>query len=266
MKPILEVSIDGHLFHFDMDADARLKHYLSVFKQKIFDDSGSEEVMTDINARIAELIMNAQFSSEQVVQLSLIDEIIAQLGLPDGSKYQIPNGETHSSRFSTQSSGAYNPSPDGKRLFRIKEGKTVAGVCKGISEYFQINLALIRLIFLVALIIGSLGFWIYIILWIALPSKQRSSEPELTFPGNRIFRDRMNKRLAGVCSGLAYYFQVDVAIIYTLFIVGIFFGGSTIAIYIILWITIPYAKTPAEKCELYNIPPTAENLAHFSKV
>jgi hypothetical protein len=47
--------------------------------------------------------------------------------------------------------------------------------------------------------------------------------------------------------------------------VGAFFGGSTIAIYIILWIVIPYAKTPAEKCELYNIPPTAENLAHFSK-
>lgn len=265
MKPIIEVSISGHPFYFDEDADTRLKQYLIVFKQKLTEDSGSDEVMRDIHARIAELIMSTQFSPEQVVKLSLIDDIITQLGLPDGSKYEIPNWGSQSTKSSAQSSDMYSTSYTGKRLFRIKEGKTIAGVCKGLSEYFQINLTLIRLLFLFALILGTFGFWIYIILWIALPAKQKSEEPESSLRGNRIFRDRLNKRIAGVCSGLAYYFQVDIAIIYTLFIVGAFFGGSTIAIYIILWIVIPYAKTPAEKCELYNIPPTAENLAHFSK-
>ncbi len=58
------------------------------------------------------------------------------------------------------------------RLYRSKDGATLGGVCSGISERFKVDVSLIRIIFLVAFLFGfTLGFWVYIALWIVLPEK-----------------------------------------------------------------------------------------------
>ena len=56
-----------------------------------------------------------------------------------------------------------------KRLYRSNTNKMIAGVCGGIAEYFEIDPVIVRIIAVVLLIIGSAGFWAYIILWILVP-------------------------------------------------------------------------------------------------
>jgi len=52
-----------------------------------------------------------------------------------------------------------------------KQNKRLAGVCAGLANYFNIDVTLVRVLFLVALIVGcSLGFWVYIILWAVAPN------------------------------------------------------------------------------------------------
>ena len=58
-----------------------------------------------------------------------------------------------------------------KRLFRNSHNKKIAGVCSGLADYFSIDATVVRIIFLIALLCGSLGFWAYLIVWIAAPEK-----------------------------------------------------------------------------------------------
>jgi phage shock protein C len=59
----------------------------------------------------------------------------------------------------------------GTQLFRSKDGAVLGGVCSGISERFKIDVSLVRILFLLALLSVSIGFWIYVVLWIVLPEK-----------------------------------------------------------------------------------------------
>ena len=59
----------------------------------------------------------------------------------------------------------------GKRLYRMREGRVVAGVCTGIAAYFGIDPTLVRLAFAVFTIFGGAGILIYLIAWIVIPEE-----------------------------------------------------------------------------------------------
>ena len=80
----------------------------------------------------------------------------------------------------------------------------------------------------------------------------------------KLFRTLDAKVIGGVCSGLAIYFNLDEVLIRVLFIVGLILGGAAFWIYIVLWIAAPLAVTPVQKCEMYGVPVTAENIRKFS--
>ncbi|MBR5092107.1 MAG: PspC domain-containing protein [Bacteroidales bacterium] len=56
-----------------------------------------------------------------------------------------------------------------KRLMRSTTDRRIAGVCGGIAKYLNVDPTVVRIIFLVALLCGSVGFWAYLIVWIAAP-------------------------------------------------------------------------------------------------
>ena len=65
-----------------------------------------------------------------------------------------------------------------KKLERSRKNRVIAGVCAGLADYFNIDIALMRVLFVVATICGSFGFWMYVILWIVVP------EENILGPGN----------------------------------------------------------------------------------
>ena len=79
-----------------------------------------------------------------------------------------------------------------------------------------------------------------------------------------MFRDPDDKRIGGVCSGMSYYFDVDVTLVRVLFIIALIAGLSGFWIYVILWIAIPEATSAAAKCEMRGIPASAENMRRYS--
>ena len=60
-----------------------------------------------------------------------------------------------------------------KRLTRSTSDRRIAGVCGGIAKYLNVDPTVVRIIFLVALLCGSIGFWAYLIVWIAAPEDNR---------------------------------------------------------------------------------------------
>ncbi|MBO7511111.1 MAG: PspC domain-containing protein [Bacteroidales bacterium] len=93
------------------------------------------------------------------------------------------------------------------------------------------------------------------------PSLEPDAEDKVR---KKIYRDYDNKRIAGVCAGLATYLDIDVVLTRILMLVALIAGTAGFWIYVICWIAIPKAVTATQKCEMYGLPVTAENLAKFA--
>jgi len=76
----------------------------------------------------------------------------------------------------------------------------------------------------------------------------------------RMYRDPDEKYIAGVASGVSQYFGIDPLIIRALFIISLFFAGTGLFIYLILWIALPEANTPSQKLEMSGRPITISNI------
>lgn len=100
--------------------------------------------------------------------------------------------------------------------------------------------------------------------------KQETSGPDFSYAGDkgnlskRLYRDPDNKAIGGVCAGLAAFLNIDITIVRIILLLALLLWGSGLIVYLVLWIVVPLAKTPAEKCEMRGLDPTAENMARFS--
>ena len=95
MKQVLNVGIGGRSFVIDEDAFDRLSSYLNAFRSKTGMGYQTKEVMDDLEMRIAEIFTESMSSRQEVVDISLVERVIAQLGMPDGS--EIPGDAGFSS-------------------------------------------------------------------------------------------------------------------------------------------------------------------------
>ncbi len=158
MKKVMNVSLGGRCFTLNEDAYNRLQLFLLHFRARLtVAEYQKAEVMEEIEGRIAELFYQEVGESGRVVTLETVEKVASALGMPDGSSEA---GFSYGS--SSQESGP-------RRLYRDMDNKVLGGVCSGLSLYFDIDLTLVRILMLAALVFGSAGFWIYVILWIAVP-------------------------------------------------------------------------------------------------
>lgn len=152
MKKVISAGIGGRNFTINDDAYERLESYLNLFRSHVR-EVGTQEVMDDLESRIADLFYESVGDSNRVVDLELVQKVISQLGMPDGS----------------DTSATEEPVKAEHKLYRDTDDMRIAGICSGLALYFGIDTALVRILMLVAFIAGSVGFWLYIILWIAVP-------------------------------------------------------------------------------------------------
>ena len=96
-------------------------------------------------------------------------------------------------------------------------------------------------------------------------SPEAGPAPASAPAAKKIYRDYDNRRIAGVCAGLAIYLDIDVVLTRVLMLVALVAGLAGFWIYVICWIAIPKALTATQKCEMYGLPVTAENLAKFAQ-
>lgn len=174
MKKTLNVAIGGCSFIIDEDACNEISNYLDRFKAAIGTSTSSTEIMDELECRIADLL-KAKLGGRDVVSLAMVKDVVAQLGFPEGYKDTTDNQAGDQSGSGT---GDYNNSYERpvRKLFRDPDDKKIAGVCSGLSLFLGVDVVVIRVIFLVALICGSAGFWIYLVIWIAAPEARTAAE------------------------------------------------------------------------------------------
>jgi phage shock protein C len=129
-----------------------------------------------------------------------------------------------------------------RRLTRSRTDRNIAGVCGGLAEYFGVDVVLVRAIWVVLSIVpGAIvgGVIAYLAAWVVMPE---TTEPAPVPVEKRLTRSVTDRKIAGICGGLAEYFGVDATPIRLLFvIVSVLFCaiiGGVIA-YLVAWLIIP---------------------------
>lgn len=191
MKEVKKCSISGVAFTLDTDAYEALAAYLESLKKAYKDSADGAEIVADIEARIAELILSAQ-DNARVVEKPLIMNIIGQLGTAEDI---APDADAD-----LQHDTPRIP----RRLYRDTENAKLGGVCAGIGKYFDIDPVWVRLMMFLPLLLTCFGwlpflYWTgpmmgnlfgiflicYFIMWFAVPAA-RTARQKLEMNGERI--------------------------------------------------------------------------------
>lgn len=298
MKKTISINISGVIFHIEEDGYDKLKNYLTSVQQYFSTYEDSQEIVTDIENRIAEkLLAKLKAADKQAVSLEDVNELIASMGTVadfeavEEEEVLVTSGGRNSATAAGSATttggqtggpkaGAYTSQPSGstfagpRRLVRDLRRKTLGGVCAGLAHYFNIDVVWVRLIFLALFLalpplghefgagVSGFTFLIYIAMWISLPGVGTIEDDKTV---KKFFRNPEDKVLGGVASGIAAYFGVDRGIIRLLFVLGIVFFGVGFLLYLVLWIVSPQANTLTEKMEMQGQPITLSNIENSIK-
>ena len=171
MNKTVNINLANTFFHIDEEAYSKLRRYLESIKRSFSGTTGSEEIIADIEARIAELFAEKMEHDRQVITQKEVDAVIAVMGQPED--YMVdedifedaPKNQTQTTTKRV------------KKLYRDIEHKYIGGVCAGLEHYLGFDALWIRLIF-VFLTIFTTGFWIliYALLWILVPEAATTAQ------------------------------------------------------------------------------------------
>ena len=256
MKKTLNINIGSRVFNIDEDAYDLLSRYLESIKKYLQKINIEDDIFQDIENRISEKF-NSILKNRESLNIDDINNIIKEMGTLDDFKEAYNDFDTND--FNNQNNESKTTGKR-KRIYRNTSDKVIAGVASGLANYFSVDPIIFRLIFIVSLFTGF-GLIAYIIFWIGIPANDSGKINE----NKRLYRDGDNEILGGVAYGLGNYFGIDPAIIRVLFILSIFIGGFGILAYLILWVSIPEAKTVGEKMNMKGYPLTLENIEKFIK-
>ncbi len=274
MKKIININFQGRVIPIEETAYDTLKQYVESLRRYFANEEGRDEIINDIESRIAELFSERLKRGTACITDEDINAVISSMGRPQDFEEQTGGAEAGNSNYEQTYQQAqtaplnYNNVGRG-RLYRNADDKIVGGVCSGLANYLGIDPVIMRVIFVI--LFGAL-FWVYILLWIIVPSQ--SLQTNIT---KRLYRNADDKVVAGVCGGLASYFNIETWIPRLVFALPLIIGlisvtmnavwwswdfgdaprivtgsltSTLILTYIILWIAVPYASTASEKLEM----------------
>jgi phage shock protein PspC (stress-responsive transcriptional regulator) len=165
MKITVSINLGGYAFNIDEDAYAELKRYLKNLELHLAEEESSSEILSDIEARMSELLRARLTGYKQVINLDDVSEVCSVMGNPE----DISNNEGPSpkEKFST---------PGPHRMYRDPDNRIIGGVCAGMGAYWDLEPWIIRVIFLALILAGGLGILVYLILYIVLPEAKTTAQ------------------------------------------------------------------------------------------
>ena len=270
MKKVININFKGRVIPIEEAAFEQLQHYINSLRSYFAQEEGRDEIINDIEDRIAEIFSEELKKGSTCITEEQVNNTLNSMGRvedfqqmdEESAAATAANGTTPKSTVSEETRG---------QLMRNGNDKILGGVCSGLAHYLKIDPTVVRVLFAIITFGGfGAGVLIYIVMWAIIPA-----QPLVSNIRKRLFRNPDDKKLGGVASGLASYFNIPVWIPRLVFllplVLGFFssifrhaffpfdfepvfitggFGGTLFITYIILWIVLPIAQTPSEKLQM----------------
>ncbi len=190
MKKVENINLGNIKFVIDHDAYDKLENYLETIERHFKKSEGCEEIMEDIEIRMAELFQESLNNSGTIITKKNVDEVIVIMGTPEDFGAASSNHYTEAQDF-----GNHNRRYRGKRLFRDQDETVIAGVCSGLAAYCGISDPVImRVIFVIATVVFGLPIIAYAVLWMITPIAKNAND-KLAMKGEPINVENISKQV-----------------------------------------------------------------------
>lgn len=268
MKKNISINISGIIFHIEEDGYDRFKKYLDSINRYFASYEDSEEIIADIESRIAELFLEKLGESKQVISNEDVDDLMSTMGqisdfeaMEEEADFATSSNtntkeekkqEKKSEKKRTTNRSEYKP----RRLERDTNNQLIGGVASGLAHYFNIDSIWVRVLFII-FFPTSISLFVYVIMWAVLPGNDNLVIDENV---KKLYRDPDDRVLGGVASGLAKYFRTQAIAIRVIFILLTIGGGTGLLAYIILWIIAPKANSITDKMQMKGQKVTLSNI------
>jgi len=196
MKKTFSININGSLFNIDEDAFEKLSNYLKTLRKHFKDTDGGDDIVDDIEARIAEILKLRLKDLQQIVTMKDVDFAVETLGQP------FEMDEENKTTSSKKSKRTYS----NKRVFRDPDHQLIGGVASGLAAYFNIDLVIVRLIFILSILIGGVGIVVYLTLWILTPYATTTAE-KLEMEGDTVDIKNIERKVREELNSLKTRFE-----------------------------------------------------------
>ncbi len=187
MNKTVNINLAGIFFHIDENAYIKLQRYLEAIKRSFTDSQGRSEIISDIEARIAELFTERVKHDKQVIGIKEVDEVVTIMGQPED--YLVDDEIFEDEPIYQNKTGSRS-----KKLFRDTDNSYVGGVSSGLAHYFGINVIWIRIIWFLLIFGAGTGIFIYILLWILVPEAVSTSD-KLMMSGKKVTISNIEKKI-----------------------------------------------------------------------
>jgi len=188
MNKTISINLGGYFFHIDEDAYQKLTRYFDAIKRSLSYE-GRDEIIKDIESRIAELFQERLQNEKQVVGIKEIDEVISIMGQPEDYKIDEDTSSNFNSDFSNTRSYSNT-----RKLYRDKDNSMLGGVLSGLGHYLGIDPLWLRIIMVILFFGFGTGLLIYIILWILVPEAITNNQ-KLEMKGEPINISNIEKKV-----------------------------------------------------------------------
>lgn len=275
MKKIININLSGRVIPIEDTAYEKLQAYIESLRRYFANEEGKDEIINDIESRIAELMNDKVKKGDAAITDDNIEEIINAMGrvedfeAADTDTTEQAQPQPQSNQYQSETGKEKTKKQGRGRLYRDTNDRFIGGVCSGIADYTNVDPAVVRLIFAILGFATGIGILAYIILWMVLPPKGLEGHI-----GKRLYRNPDDRIIGGVAGGLAAYFNTSSRTIRLIFaapillnilisilngfrwqydldlFLNIGFGsitGTFILTYIILWMVLPEAESEYEK-------------------
>ena len=181
MKKNITINLCGRLFQIDEDAYEMLQEYIESLRSSFGKQEGCDEIVTDIETRIAELFTELNQQGIEAITIDHVKDIITRIGKPEeltdsegtDSQKQGEGKDGHKyDSFQSAAQDIYNNVRErtaGKKLYRNPNDKMVAGVLSGLAAYTNTEAVWWRLLTMLFVLFYGVGIIAYIVLAIVVP-------------------------------------------------------------------------------------------------
>jgi phage shock protein PspC (stress-responsive transcriptional regulator) len=238
MNKTMNINIAGRVFQIDDDAFEKLREYLQAVNFRFRQIPGGHEALDDFEARVAEIFLTKK-GITGIITSEDIEEMIAIMGRPE----DIDDG--YDDEVKAEPAGTKQ-----RRLYRNPNETVISGVAGGLGAYLNVDPVWIRLLFILTTVFYGFGFFVYIALWVALPSANSEGRMRELYGSNMPGKDfnvrsrqrgsdaadRVGGALNEIFRAIGNFFIILFRAI--LIIIGIFFIIMGVSLLVVVVITL----------------------------
>jgi phage shock protein PspC (stress-responsive transcriptional regulator) len=178
MNKVITINLGGNAYQLEEGGYDLLRNYLDSAKARLQGNPDCDEIQADIEQAIAEKFRALLGNHKSVVETKEVAAVLAEMGPIEVDTSAGGEARTSDAK-ATGTTGQEQNSDRGRgprRLYRIREGAKISGVCNGIAVYLNLDPTLVRLGFVLLTIFWGTGLLVYIAMVFIVPEATSPEE------------------------------------------------------------------------------------------